>query len=676
MKKILLSVLSCLLFWAAGYAQNSPATAYSMAENHDTSGSIINSDSVYYALTTTTDANNLTIYFTSTNGQAMWAYLYDHNGTTVLGSKYTYSTDSFSVGGLAAGTYYVEVYSYYGSSSLPYTIGNEVRPPAQSNDLEPNNNPSEADVLLQDDSVQGHVAYYYNNMIDTSDWYKLVTNGNGTIKIRYTSWNGSALIATLYDNTGTNQLGTQYSYSTDSFSVGSLGAGTYYVKITSYYNGAIPYSLYDSLVSIGGNDHEPNNNAAEADTLLVDSSVAGNVGYVYSGIIDSSDWFKIHITDGELVLTDTSESGSDLETVLYDSTGNLLTQGGSTAKNIISYDGLATGTFYVKLYSYFGGGIPYILYDSLRTYGYADDTIPNDHPYQAPDLRPDTTVTGHLGFLNDMGVRDSVDWYEYNFGGGDSTITLNIEPDISTGTNIPVQVNLYSDTSGSPVFSNYYSAATNQVAFSGIPQGHYYMALTAHFYGQFAAYSIISSTFTDLPVNLTSFSGRLVKDVVTLNWTTVSEQNNRFFEVQHSADGLSFLPIGKVAGNGTTSLPHQYDFNDLNPAFGTNYYRLRQVDFDGKSDFSKVIAVNYSGSESLFQLYPNPATDNIHLVLPEFKGVSYLEIFDCQGKSVLAKQLSNNKTNQQIDISHLASGIYLMVWSNGSVRQSWKVVKQ
>ena len=107
-----------------------------------------------------------------------------------------------------------------------------------------------------------------------------------------------------------------------------------------------------------------------------------------------------------------------------------------------------------------------------------------------------------------------------------------------------------------------------------------------------------SSTLTDietgattLPVTLTSFTAKANKaGAVNLAWSTASEQNNAYFEVTRATDGVNFTKISQVAGSGNANTTQNYSTTDSKPVAGTNYYRLKQVDNDGKFALSSIVS--------------------------------------------------------------------------------------
>jgi hypothetical protein len=167
-----------------------------------------------------------------------------------------------------------------------------------------------------------------------------------------------------------------------------------------------------------------------------------------------------------------------------------------------------------------------------------------------------------------------------------------------------------------------------------------------------------------VPVELTSFNANVNEGNVVLNWTTATETNNKGFEVQRNA-GSGFEAVGFVDGNGTSTETHTYTFVDNNVKSGSYTYRLKQVDFDGTSDFSNTVEVNVETPSvySLAQNYPNPfnPTTQINFSLASDSKVT-LKIFDVLGQEVMTL-LNQNMTagahNLTLDASRLNSGVYL-----------------
>jgi len=147
-----------------------------------------------------------------------------------------------------------------------------------------------------------------------------------------------------------------------------------------------------------------------------------------------------------------------------------------------------------------------------------------------------------------------------------------------------------------------------------------------------------SFTFsTPVPVELVSFSGTRVNGGIELNWQTATETNNYGFDVERSASGDDWTRAGFVEGHNTTTLPQFYGFVDRNASSGTRYYRLKQIDNDGTSSFSKVIEIseNLPSGFKLEKNYPNPfnPSTKISFELPASGHVT-LRVYDVTGNEV------------------------------------------
>jgi hypothetical protein len=186
-------------------------------------------------------------------------------------------------------------------------------------------------------------------------------------------------------------------------------------------------------------------------------------------------------------------------------------------------------------------------------------------------------------------------------------------------------------------------------------------------YGFFAAstnsYVAIYSS-TALPVTLIDFTVTKQGDDALLNWSTTMEVNNRGFEIQRSSDNTSWTDIGFVAGAGNSETKRDYQYLDKDLPAGTYYYRLRQMDLDGRTQFSKIVQITFSGGLSLelMQNRPNPFNSNttIDIVIPR-AGRVQLMIYDQMGRPI-QQLMDEYKTpgtyNIQVNRNGLSSGIY------------------
>ncbi len=167
-----------------------------------------------------------------------------------------------------------------------------------------------------------------------------------------------------------------------------------------------------------------------------------------------------------------------------------------------------------------------------------------------------------------------------------------------------------------------------------------------------------------IPVEMVDFKATPLKSKIQLNWQTATELNNAGFDIQRSTDPLSnFTKIGFVKGQGNASKLVDYQFFDENVRLGTTYYyRLRQMDLDGKEMFSKIEAANLD-KDGVWDIAiePNPAESILNIeVLGKAQQTIRLDMFSMEGKLILSKKLAAENAKTTIDLTPLSSGIYML----------------
>jgi hypothetical protein len=159
-----------------------------------------------------------------------------------------------------------------------------------------------------------------------------------------------------------------------------------------------------------------------------------------------------------------------------------------------------------------------------------------------------------------------------------------------------------------------------------------------------------------LPVRLLNFEAEKSGDHALLTWSTSQEMNNDYFQIQRSEDGIHFSDIGKVSGKGTTTSTQYYSYIDEKPFQGPTYYRLKQVDYDGKWEYSPIRVVFMKGT---WLVYPKPTTDNIHIIAPLLsEGNNTYSLFSIEGQELESGTFSGQKT---LDLSTYSAGFYVLV---------------
>lgn len=175
-----------------------------------------------------------------------------------------------------------------------------------------------------------------------------------------------------------------------------------------------------------------------------------------------------------------------------------------------------------------------------------------------------------------------------------------------------------------------------------------------------------------LPVSLTAFTAVKQGSTSLLNWNTATEVNNAGFDIERSADGRSFSKIGIVyskAEGGNSNEKLSYSYTDATPLNGTNYYRLRQVDHDGKSEYSKIEQVIF-GAGSGVKVYPNPAVSTVNIEASEGSKVS---VYNMVGQRMEVRATGSGRLTT-LDVSALSAGNYtIQVLDNTSGMSSHKL---
>jgi len=177
---------------------------------------------------------------------------------------------------------------------------------------------------------------------------------------------------------------------------------------------------------------------------------------------------------------------------------------------------------------------------------------------------------------------------------------------------------------------------------------------------QFGVWTL-SDVGAPLPIQLEEFKALVTSSYVKLSWRTLSEINNDHFTIERSTKGLTFEEIGEVRGNGTTSDSHNYELIDFSTPTGKVYYRLKQVDFDAKSTYSEVVAVNSTGINEI-SIAPNPVVGISKVLVPanlEDESIK-VEIYNLEGVLVSHSDFLKVST-LNIDRGDFLSGVYFLL---------------
>ncbi|OYT12187.1 MAG: hypothetical protein B6I18_01455, partial [Bacteroidetes bacterium 4572_112] len=182
------------------------------------------------------------------------------------------------------------------------------------------------------------------------------------------------------------------------------------------------------------------------------------------------------------------------------------------------------------------------------------------------------------------------------------------------------------------------------------------------------------NTTNTLPVSLISFDAKKVDNTALLEWQTASEINNDYFIIQRSANGIEIEDIARVYGNGNSNVLLSYNFVDNNPPSGTVYYRLKQVDYDGKYEIFNWKMLDFSGDDYI-NIYPNPNTNGVLHIASNIASNATVEVYSMEGK--LVKALNLDIYSGEISIKHnLKNGCYFIKIYHDNLVETQKLIVQ
>lgn len=261
---------------------------------------------------------------------------------------------------------------------------------------------------------------------------------------------------------------------------------------------------------------------------------------------------------------------------------------------------------------------------------------------------PARTLTGDL-----KRVSDSRHFTITKLGGADITaasVTLHYNNDI----NEPIASNLRIAKSSGADWVN--------IGGTGSASGTEAGTITSGNFTTFSDFVVASITEepAPLPVSLVSFYAMLADGKVELNWVTASEQNNDRFEIERSPNGIDYQMINTMRGAGTTNERVHYNYTDRKPLIGISYYRLKQVDYNGASAYSRTIAVKNDSRVAEISMYPNPTAEVLQVELGAPARNIQIRIVNTVGQVVYTQEVSKLSSRQRfhLDVSRLPKGAY------------------
>jgi hypothetical protein len=258
------------------------------------------------------------------------------------------------------------------------------------------------------------------------------------------------------------------------------------------------------------------------------------------------------------------------------------------------------------------------------------------------------------------------DWIPVAGSDDGLTVTVSI-PDMSASSILPADLRLvgwngtqWIDLSGS---GNASGNTENSTLSGTIPAGITISALG------------IGSTSTPLPVHFSAFDAYADNCNVQLNWSTAMEINNDYFTVERSLDGRAFTGIATVQSMGNSAEKQDYSYTDEHPKSGLNYYRVRQVDQDGKYTATSIrqAYVHCNGDDAI-KVFPTVSNNSVQVVLPSGYEGATVELLTTLGQ-VVKVPIEGSNLSYRIHLNQLASAMYMVRIRKGTELHSYKIIK-
>ncbi len=184
-----------------------------------------------------------------------------------------------------------------------------------------------------------------------------------------------------------------------------------------------------------------------------------------------------------------------------------------------------------------------------------------------------------------------------------------------------------------------------------------------------------SSCSVILPVTWIYVNGQLQNNTALIKWATASESNTQKFEIEHSSNGISYTKIGTVAAAGYSSITKHYEFLHNVPAIGKNYYRIKQIDLDGRFTYSSIIVLQNKDSKTNIIIAPNPVLNEATILFNE-TGNKTLQLLTAAGHIVYTEKINGTNNRYTINMSRLSSGVYLLRLYTANGIELRKIIKQ
>ncbi len=444
----------------------------------------------------------------------------------------------------------------------------------------------------------------------------------------------------------------------------------------------------------------------------IQSATASSQANSCGGALDDDDvWFEFVATSTDVDISLNNVAGTSTD--LYHSVWDVGCSGFGTATALVCSDpntstvgGLTIGnTYLVRVYSFSSTSTFNTTFDicinETPPCGASSSTEDNC-PYPAqltqgvgtwssstyPYYTADTPANSGTLFCGSV---ENNSWYQFTALNTTETFDFTAVDNCVTGWGIQAEVyEVTQDAQGCCTnftsMSNCWNdgtATTGTVTATGLTIGNTYVLMVDGWGGDNCDFTVSNWTATgiQLPVELVDFEAAAMSRKNVVMWKTVYEENNDYFNVMRSFDGVNFETIDVVDGAGDSQQTTSYLSVDYEVRTGPVYYKLEQIDFDGSSTMSKTIVLNRSTTgKGILAVYPNPTKSILFIdINPNTNaGEEHVDLLDSRGLVVESITITEKKFTQlQMNLEQLASGVYFIRYvDSDGITYSDKVIKK
>ena len=521
---------------------------------------------------------------------------YDKNNNTYYARKTLNpgkETKTLTITDAGVGTYYVHVHRWDGHGG--YTLRYDFVANTYANDAEPNDNNGEGSMLVNGETVEGHLGYLdASDYRDNADWYKLEVPKEGTVRLiidpnQENKLNIQYVDFVRYDSNNKSYYARKTAHpgnNRDTLIVTDAGTGTYYVHVHRW-DGHGGYKLrYDFFANTYGNDEEPNDEAGSGGMIEIGQTIQGRLGYLDGkDYRDNADWYKLEVPkEGTVRLIIDPNQDNKLNIQYVDfvrlDKGNKSYYARKTAhpgnkRDTLIVEDAGIGTYYVHVHRWNGHG-GYTMKYELIPNSYRNDIEPNDKLEQATEtIGIDETITAHLGYLDADDYRDKDDWFKIETKNTTTFLTINYEKDSLSTLNVQyIDIVKKVGDQTSVVYTARPGLKSNEIieVMSVEENAEYYA--NVHRWDGHGGYSLTCGALeraADSKIRI-SFIGRdKVRLGVPTEYTVKLENldshpSTKFFLLVHATDDIKLLGCKLPGKNGVEELPMDSISYDGDPA--------------------------------------------------------------------------------------------------------------